>query len=166
MGNKANTAITPADAGSSGVVTAPVPLDSTCGAILHNEAGAPLLPEGMSASISHKHHLAVALVQKAGAPGHLGALRTRLPVIAVPTLIVYGTGPCAEPSLFPESLEIHRKCKFNYGPCTPPLNQSCRSKAGVFTVLCPFYGNTLSAGGGTLICPNRCYLLYLLRSGI
>ncbi|CAM9439998.1 unnamed protein product [Ectocarpus fasciculatus] len=52
-------------------------------AILHNQDGAPVLPEGVSASISHKHHLAVALVQ-CGCEGHLGvdielpAVRRRL----------------------------------------------------------------------------------------
>lgn len=40
-------------------------------AILHNQDGAPLLPEGISASISHKRHMAVALVQS-GCEGHLG----------------------------------------------------------------------------------------------
>lgn len=40
-------------------------------AILHNRDGAPLLPEGISASISHKRHMAVALVQS-GCEGHLG----------------------------------------------------------------------------------------------
>ncbi|CBJ49162.1 4'-phosphopantetheinyl transferase [Ectocarpus siliculosus] len=40
-------------------------------AILHNQDGAPVLPEGVSASISHKQHLAVALVQS-GCEGHLG----------------------------------------------------------------------------------------------
>lgn len=41
-------------------------------AILHNQHGAPVLPEGVSASISHKRHMAVALVQS-GCEGHLGA---------------------------------------------------------------------------------------------
>lgn len=41
-------------------------------AILHNKDGAPVLPKGVSASISHKHHMAVALVQS-GCEGHLGA---------------------------------------------------------------------------------------------
>ncbi|CAM9628261.1 unnamed protein product [Laminaria digitata] len=40
-------------------------------AILHNKDGAPVLPKGVSASISHKHHMAVALVQS-GCEGHLG----------------------------------------------------------------------------------------------
>lgn len=40
-------------------------------AILHNQDGAPLLPEGISASISHKRHMAVALVQS-GCEGHVG----------------------------------------------------------------------------------------------
>lgn len=43
-------------------------------AILHNQDGAPVLPEGVSASISHKNHLAVALVQS-GCEGHLGKQR-------------------------------------------------------------------------------------------
>ncbi|CAM9449500.1 unnamed protein product, partial [Hapterophycus canaliculatus] len=40
-------------------------------AILHNQHGAPVLPEGVSASISHKRHMAVALVQL-GCEGHIG----------------------------------------------------------------------------------------------
>lgn len=40
-------------------------------AILHNQYGAPVLPEGVSASISHKRHMAVALVQSGG-EGHIG----------------------------------------------------------------------------------------------
>lgn len=32
-------------------------------AILHNQFGAPVLPDGVAASISHKRHMAVALVQ-------------------------------------------------------------------------------------------------------
>lgn len=40
-------------------------------AILHTQDGAPLLPEGVSASISHKRHMAVALVQS-GSEGRLG----------------------------------------------------------------------------------------------
>eukprot|EP00903_Cladosiphon_okamuranus_P009429 g8991.t2 len=52
-------------------------------AILHNQDGAPLLPKGISASISHKRHMAVALVQS-GCEGHVGvdielpAMRRRL----------------------------------------------------------------------------------------
>lgn len=41
-------------------------------AILHNQHGAPVLPDGVSASISHKRHMAVALVQS-GCEGHVGA---------------------------------------------------------------------------------------------
>ncbi|CAM9742236.1 unnamed protein product [Scytosiphon promiscuus] len=40
-------------------------------AILHNQYGAPVLPEGVCASISHKRHMAVALVQS-GCEGHIG----------------------------------------------------------------------------------------------
>lgn len=43
-------------------------------AILHNQEGAPLLPDGVSASISHKRHMAVALVQP-GCDGHIGKPR-------------------------------------------------------------------------------------------
>lgn len=40
-------------------------------AILHNQEGAPVLPEGLAASISHKRHMAVALVQP-GCEGNIG----------------------------------------------------------------------------------------------
>lgn len=40
-------------------------------AILHNQDGAPVLPEGLAASISHKRHMAVALVQP-GCEGNIG----------------------------------------------------------------------------------------------
>lgn len=43
-------------------------------AILHNQDGAPVLPEGVAASISHKRHMAVALVQP-GCDGYVGAKR-------------------------------------------------------------------------------------------
>lgn len=51
-------------------------------AILHDCYGAPLLPKGLSASISHKRHLAVAIVQP-GCAGNLGgcirqSLRSRI----------------------------------------------------------------------------------------
>lgn len=100
--NIANTANTPAATSSDAGVAAPVHTSSTCGAILHDDAGAPLLPDGMSASISHKRHIAVALVQKPGARGHLGACST---MSGVPTPTVYSTVGM-EPLRVPGSLEI------------------------------------------------------------
>lgn len=65
-------------AGTSAVGDAKSNSGSACGAILHGVGGAPLLPKGLSASISHKRHIAVALVQQPGALGHLGVFSVHL----------------------------------------------------------------------------------------